>query len=235
MKILIGCPTSDYHKYCLKEYIEGLKSFTYPNFDVLLVDNSKNNNYTEEIKKYNINVIKYPYTESARDRIINSRNLLREKFLKGNYDYFFSLEQDVIPPKDIIERLSAHKKEIVSGVYFAEKNLVGEKFSQKILLPVLYDFVKDKDGKDIPENMRFFREDELNNGLKEVKASGLGCILIHKKILENIKFRYDKDGFDDVFFCQDARAKGFKIFADTSIICKHLIKNRPWNCKDIKK
>ena len=233
-KILIGCPTSDYHAYCLKEYIEGIKALTYPNLDILLVDNSKEESYIKKIKEYDISVIKSPYVESARDRIINSRNLLRQKFLEGDYNFFFSLEQDVIPPKDVIERLLAHKKEIVSGVYFAEKNLISESFHKKILLPVLYDFVKEN-GKDIPDKMRFFGGDELDGSLKEVKTAGLGCLLIHKKVLKNIKFRYEKDGFDDVFFCQDLRAKGFKVFADTSVICKHLIKKRPWDWKDIRK
>jgi len=233
MKILIGCPTSDYHAYCLKEYIEGIKALSYPDADILLVDNSKDDKYIEEIKKYGVKAIKSPYVESARDRIINSRNLLIDKFLEGNFLFFFSLEQDVIPPKDVIERLLAHKKKIISGVYFAEKNLTEGDFHKRVLLPVLYDFVE-KDGRDVPDKMRFFREDELDGSLKEVKTAGLGCLLIHRSVLEDIKFRYEKNGFDDVFFCQDARAKGFKIFADTSIICKHLIKKRPWDWKNLK-
>ena len=51
MKILIGCPTSAHKKYCLKEYINSIKSLTYKNFDVLIVDNSENDKYFNEIKK----------------------------------------------------------------------------------------------------------------------------------------------------------------------------------------
>jgi len=40
-KILLGCPTSDYKEYCLKEYVKSVKTLDYPCYDILLVDNSK--------------------------------------------------------------------------------------------------------------------------------------------------------------------------------------------------
>jgi len=68
----------------------------------------------------------------------------------------------------------------------------------------------------------------------EVGACGLGCVLIHKDVLKKIKFRFDKkyEGFDDIWFAYDAFNNNFKIFADTSIKCKHLIKG--WNWEGIK-
>lgn len=102
MKILIGCPTAAYKSYCLKEYIKGIKNLTYKNFDVLIVDNSKSNDYYDEIKK-ELPCVKDNWFESARDRIVHSRNLLRKKVLDENYDYFLSLEQDIIPPKILLK------------------------------------------------------------------------------------------------------------------------------------
>jgi len=49
MRILIGCPTSDYKEYSLKEYLEGIKNLTYKNFDLVLVDNSKNDYYFNKL------------------------------------------------------------------------------------------------------------------------------------------------------------------------------------------
>ena len=102
MKILIGCPTSEHKSYCLKEYIEAVKKL---NCDVLLVDNSECEEYYNKIKSLGVNVIKDRYYKKARNRIVSSRNLLKEHCLKNGYDYLFSLEQDVIPPLDVIERL----------------------------------------------------------------------------------------------------------------------------------
>ena len=92
VKILIGCPTSDYKSYCLNEYIEGLKNLTFK-ADFIIVDNSKTDEYITKIKELiedikNFKVIKdTEWFEGAKDRIIHSRNLIREMALKENYDY----------------------------------------------------------------------------------------------------------------------------------------------------
>ena len=78
-RILVGCPTSFHKEYALEQYAESIKSLTYPNYDILLVDNSKDDVYFKRIKKLSLPVIKGPWFESARDRIIASRNILREK------------------------------------------------------------------------------------------------------------------------------------------------------------
>jgi len=140
-RILVGCPTSFHKEYCLKEYAESIKNLTYKNFDVLLVDNSKDNGvYIEKIKELGLNAIKGLYFEGAMDRIVASRNILAQKTIKEDYDYFLSLEQDVIPPKDIIEQMLKSEKKIITGVYFNHNNIDGE----IKLIPLVYKIVEDK-------------------------------------------------------------------------------------------
>ena len=79
-RILVGCPTADVKDYCLEKYIKAVKSLTYPNYDVLIVDNSEDNNYLEKIKKH-LPVIKAPHEENVKDRIINSRSCFNVKDL----------------------------------------------------------------------------------------------------------------------------------------------------------
>ena len=69
-----------------------------------------------------------------------------------------------------------------------------------------------------------------NSGLIRVDYCGLGCVLIHKDVLSEVEFKIQqpRKGFDDILFCQDALNKGFEIFADLSVKCKHLFINRPW-------
>ena len=50
-KILVGCPTSFHKEYALEQYAESIKALTYPNYDILLVDNSKDDVYFKRIKK----------------------------------------------------------------------------------------------------------------------------------------------------------------------------------------
>ncbi|MBI2105752.1 hypothetical protein HYT56_02860 [Candidatus Woesearchaeota archaeon] len=220
-KILVGCPTSDYHEYALKEYAEAVKNLTYKNYDILLVDNSKDDSYLKKLKSFGLPAINGPWYESAKKRIITSRDILREEAIQGNYNFLLSLEQDVIPPKDIIENLLKHKQDIVSALYFMPNNTS--------LIPMLAIKEKNQYGY-VPFNYA----DKNNNTIK-VNYAGLGCILISRRVLEKIEFRIDeKPGFDDWFFCKDAEKEGFKIFADLSIKCKHLIKNRPWDWSQLK-
>lgn len=221
-KILVGCPTSEHKSYALERYAEGLKSLNYDNFDILLVDNSKTDEYYKKIKSLGIPVVKGPYYEGAKQRIVDSRNILRQKVLDEGYDYFFSLEQDVIPPVSIIQRLLEHNKEIITGVYFTyQKNKEGIDLG---LAPVLWK----KSGK---SGLKVMSEQEVTTPrIIEVGACGLGCVLIRRKVLEKIKFRFGKEyeGFDDIWFAYDAFNNNFNIFADTSLKCKHLIKGWSW-------
>lgn len=250
-KILVGCPTSGLYEFCLDEYVKAVKSLTYKNYDVLLVDNSKDDNYKKKIQAKGLKSIKGPYFESAMKRITESRNLLRKYFLENNYDYLFSLEQDVIPPKDVIEKLLKHNKKIIAGIYFMPIKEEPNKIKFK---PVLWDFPTEEqwqatledpfmkkkidEKKATKEDMRrqFTAEEVKESKVIEVKTSGLGCILIHKDVLEKVSFR-NKPGvkcFDDVYFCIDARSNNFKVYADTSIKCEHLFLKKPWHWEDLK-
>ncbi len=226
-KILVGCPTSDYHEYALKEYAEAVKNLTYKDYDILLVDNSKDDSYLKKLKVAELPVVKGPWHEEAKERIVNSRNILRQKVIDDNYDYFLSLEQDVIPPEDFIEKILRHKKRVVTGIYF--NYITGKEGIE--LAPVVWSRLN------MEKEERFFlRPDQLNKGLLKIAVSGLGCVLIHRSVLEKIKFRYEKQypAFDDIFFGLDCKDNNIGVYADTSITCKHLIKNRPWSWKNLK-
>ncbi|MFH1210843.1 MAG: hypothetical protein V1645_02910 [archaeon] len=215
IRVLVGCPTSDLKAYCLKEYSDAIKSLTYKDYDILIVDNSKSQAYSKKMKSLGLNVMKDEWNENARERIVKSRNIIREKAL--NYDYLLSLEQDVIPPRDIIERMLEHKEKILTGIYFTYKE------EGKTLVPLLW--VKGDGG------IRNLTEEEaMQDKTMEAEAAGLGCMLIAKEVLEKVKFRYEKESnsFDDMWFCQDVKEKGYSIAADTGIRCKHLIKKWSW-------
>ncbi|MAG77793.1 hypothetical protein CL616_00335 [archaeon] len=227
-KILVGCPTSFHKDYCLKEYIQGLKGLTYPYKDILIVENSKNDDYLSLIKNFEIPVIKGQWFDGAIERIITSRNILRKKVLDEGYDYFLSLEQDVIPPKDIIERMLQHRKKVISGIYFANNKFEDGKVR---LIPLAYKLINKE-----TQTMRPLEANELwdNPGLYPIVSAGLGCVLIHRSVLEQIEFRSENQNFDDRFFFIDCYDKEIEIFCDTTIKCKHMI-NRPIPWAEIKK
>lgn len=226
-KILVACPTADHYRYCTDDWINAVKSFSYKDLDILLVDNSATNDYFNEFSK-KVPMIKTSRIENLKELVARDRNVLREKVLNENYDYLLSLEIDVIPPADLIERLLSHKKDIVSGVYYKPYNLTVKQDGKLVkkavkIFPLLWQSV-DK------ESVRQLTSSEIEDPkLIEVAISGLGCLLIHRSVLEKVKFRVnlkESPACDDVWFCHDVRELGFKIFADTSIKCKHLLKGK---------
>jgi len=235
-KILVGCPTYDSKAYCLSEYANAVKSLDYENYDILLVDNSEAKGYYEKIKSLGLEAWRLEEKGLPQnERLAFCRNVLRKLTLE-NYDYFLSLEQDIIPPKDIIKKLLSHSKKIVSAVY----SIVMDNGKP---MPLLWRFLEKEEMEGLVEknpglkyeidgikqnNPRFCKRFEMEElpqkRLIKIAACGLGAVLVHKDVFKKIMFRSrgGKEAYDDMFFCQDAFSKGFEIFADTGVICEHL-------------
>ena len=226
-KVLVGCPVSDYHEYCTDEFIESIKTLSYPNYDVLLVDNSKDDRFYNSIKD-KVPIVKGKYFPSIHNRLVYNRNMLRQKALDEDYDYFLNIDQDVVPPRDMIEKMLNHNKNIVTGVYFNPWERNGE----KRILATIWICARNDPKKLVPIKQDLVAGDNLI----KIDSCGSGCLMIHRRVLEKIKFRYDLsegEGVDDVFFCQDAKKEGFEIYADTSIKCKHMLLGRTWCWNDL--
>ena len=123
------------------------------------------------------------------------------------------------------QRAGRASAEAASAVYAAQSQLVGHVGALELAWAALEnaDWIRLDTGShgdwwvwgDEPEPPRVIR----------AVATGLGCILIHRSVLEKVQFRWDqsKPGFDDMFFCRDAQLDGtFKLWADTGIRCGHL-------------
>ncbi len=240
-KILVGSPVNEMYDYCIKDYADAIRSLSYSNYDILLVDNSKDDSFYNKLKSIRIPVIKGKYFEEPRDRMVYCRNLLREKAINENYDFFLNIDQDVIPPKDIIERFLEHKKRVITGIYFNYRKFTPQKIGGREgtrygdLFPTVWGFTSKK------EVMRQLREDELTGKLIQIASCGSGCLFIHNSVLKKINFHYSKEHdhkeknyfvFDDAYFCKDLMELKIPIYADTSMICKHLIKEKGWTWAD---
>ncbi len=236
MKILIGCPTYSRYRYCVDEWLERVKEIINHSkeheIDYILVDNSKEDDFFNELKQ-KANIVKSPYFNDVKQRIAYSRNLLRQKVLDEDYDYFFSLEQDVIPKKDILEKLLKANKKIISA-YYSKPVLVGLKDKETgeihnafLELALIWLKVKEKNRvkRALPQQVK-------NKGISEVGGFGIGCALISRNVLKKIKFKFieNKKAFDDLLFCEDAENNGYQLFLDSDIQVKHL--HKPWTEKE---
>jgi len=156
--------------------------------------------------------VQYEVLAVAGADVAVARNLLASDF-QG--DYIFFIDDDVLAPMDAIQKLMAHDKDVVSGLYFAR---------QEPHFPQLFR----KNKKDPKRYDSIF---DIKEELLEVDACGAGCMLIKKEVFEKLKkpyFQYIPAGEDtprkgeDFFFSEKVKEAGFKIYADTSVVCHHM-------------
>lgn len=159
----------------------------------------------------------------------HARNQACIRCLEGGYQWLFSLDSDVVAPRDTILKLMSRGFPIISGVYCRRSPPHG--------LPVAI-----KNGSWLnplppPQVM-------------DVDLVGAGCLLIHRSVLERLPpqrplegktwfdWRVDCQGIknpdgslrfhqgmclsEDFTFCVHAKNHGIPVKLDTSIMCKHI-------------
>lgn len=238
-KVLLISPVSDKKDYILPKWFENVLSLSYYNMDILLVDNSKNKSHADTIvKEWGINTIWYdPKDKSAQEFITDSQNILREKFLEGDYDFAFSLECDVLVPHDIVNYFMTYRYPVHNILYF-----VREYWRRTLCFQICTDYVSA--GKkifrsvlpDFMDGLMLLKGDQVNVSNAKLGrwlqgfAPGIGCTMISRDVLEKIPFRVDakiqRGAFSDTFFHLDLLQKGIDDIVDTRFLVQH--ENTGW-------
>lgn len=109
-RILVACPTHECKEYAWPEWLDRIRSLTYPCYDVLVADNSPTddfyNRHKEEVPIIRVSGDSRP--EMWLDRLCRSMAAIQERFLAGNYEFWMNVEADVVPPIDVVETLMRH-------------------------------------------------------------------------------------------------------------------------------
>ena len=230
-KVLVGSPICKWYDYCFDEFSDRLKELSYPNYDLFFVDNSKGEDFFNKVKVKGVNVQKSEHLWGVRDMVARDHNTIRQKALDGGYDYLLMLDQDVIPPKDVIEKLMSHDKDVTSALFFGHHQINGE----SKIMPFAWVFSK---GEVDWDNTGYLVESEIwDPQVFKIAFAGMGCVLIKREVLEKVQFRYSKemDAWDDRWLGVDVWANGFEYWLDNTVKCKHLYKDRPFDYWDLKK
>jgi len=228
-KVLAFTVTYSGKDYCLDEFIENIQKFTYANYEHIVIDNTNDNGeYTQRLKDkfepLGMKVYHVNRGENSREALAKSQNLAREIFLKGDYDYLFSLESDIFPKPNIIDVLVSHGMDIVGGLY-----MLGFEHNDTRTPCITINWFNEKTrtwGTRLLPPEKFM--EYLNQGVKEVAAGGMGATLIYRDVVEKVPFTYipGLKGHSDVYWCNDARKLGYVISVDTNVLCEH--KNSDW-------
>jgi GT2 family glycosyltransferase len=145
----------------------------------------------------------------------NARNHCVQKFLEGNADYLFWIDDDILPPANCLEKFLTADKDIIGAAAFAMK------YENEVGYPY-------------PVTLRYNDEKKYvvhyGQGIEECDATGGACVMFKRKVYETVErpyeFQYYKNGtlaltcdFDVFQKCQKA---GFKLFIDFSLVCDHI-------------
>lgn len=223
-KIMVACPFSYRKDYCIEDYFNNVKNFTYPNIEYYFVDNSFDPSYHLKLMAkygFEIDYVSPKYLPSTI-YMCSSMKKIRDRFLKSDCTHLLLNECDVFPPIDVIEQLLAHDKLIVGCPYFIGfgDNMKLEQFN-----------IDRAWGKYTSVNVTDYRKDFLQHTgeLKRKDTIGFGCILIKKQVLEDYTFYPDvlNKVHCDSTFAMDMFDKGIDILCDEYILCTH--RNHDWS------
>jgi 2-polyprenyl-3-methyl-5-hydroxy-6-metoxy-1,4-benzoquinol methylase len=150
-----------------------------------------------------------------------ARNAIAEAALTTACDYLLMIDDDHVidtfgtggptSDYDFLRKLIEHDVDIVGALYWQREGNCN---------PVaMYRTGGEKEG------YRFLREDELAHSLQEVDVCGGGVMLVKVDVLNQLPFPYFAPEFEwgtDIQLCRAAKAKGFKVYLDSSIEIGHL-------------
>lgn len=233
-KVLVATTIYEGKDYIFERFWNNLKNLTYPNYEILIVDNSKTKKYYSKLKRMGVPVVHTKRGANSREAHAKSLNKIREHVLKGGFDYWLSVESDLIPPIDIIQRLMKHDKDSVGCMY----NIGYADSTTEPPRPCLFVTQVDEVAKSI--STRNLTAEEgfgiFGKGVIPIHGCGIGTCLIKRHILVKIPFQFntevDRIMHSDVLFYMDMHNMGLKNHVDTDIIIPHF--NSNWNkVKDV--
>lgn len=229
-RILVAAPVWEEHSYIIERYLRRIKNLSYPNYDILLVDNSKNIEFFKYLLARRIKVLKSLWSPNPLERITLARNYIINYLLEHKeYKYVFFIDTDTIIPKDGIEILLKHKKDLVGFLCH-----MGFKKKVPCVLKSGHIIYHGRRGL----NYYTWKEIKKMKNLVKVYATSVGCLLVHRKIFEKgVRFRYTPfiNVGEDLWFFSEVNAYGFQFWLDKSIRVKHYNKDRSKRFKEVVK
>lgn len=136
------------------------------------------------------------------DAVKKQREFFRKLAIDIGASHLMFVGADTIPPLDALPRLLVHNVPYVSGLYYS-RNIEGKNTAIA--------WVNGDDQQTFLDN----------KGLTEVDGVGNDCILISRGVFTQFSYLDWVQSDDDYPVCNLLKEKGYKIYLDTSIICKH--------------
>jgi len=146
-----------------------------------------------------------------------ARDEMAKTAIQNDCDYLFMIDDDMISPNDLFEKLYASQKDIIGPLAFTRN------FPHK---PVIYSCVA---GWDNVSQCEYFTNYAVmkypKDTLVQVDAIGFGAVLIKTECFKKMPAPWfmnpNKTG-EDINFCYEANKYGFKTWVDTRLKLGHV-------------
>lgn len=221
---MIGCPCRD-RGWILPKYLEYIRSLDYPKDRIILcfIYNDSTDDTLNHLVRFqekhqaeykdiiivveNHNQVKDERVHSIRLKIYDSlaklRNSLLDFAVKMNVDYLFSVDSDILVPKNALQDLIDSNKPIVSAQIW--NDLAGR-----------YPNVLIKKGDRIVHYLDFPK-----NSTFRCHTTG-AVYLLDKDSFSRCRYKFDKQG-EDIGFCTNAEKLGIQVWCNSSVYCNHIM------------
>lgn len=183
-------------------------------------------------------------TETKYLNCSNARNEAKAKALDRGQEWFVSLDSDVVPPVDFLERFAVSietfgpggkKMEIIGGWYPQKAIFKALFWNEKTQQREMMDFRRYVAGRwTAPDTFSNYISVRKNEWAPSSQVP-LGCCLMHRSILELTEFRsgFDRSAIDGhtgqkialgecLEFGLQAEKLGSDIFMNSNVVCRHV-------------
>lgn len=146
-----------------------------------------------------------------------ARDEMAKTAMISNCDYLFMIDDDMIAPDDLFEKLYAAQKDIIAPLAFTRN------FPHK---PVIYNCIEGWDT--VTQTEHFTNYAVMNypkDQLKQCDAVGFGAVLIKVDLFRKMPMPWFMNPFktgEDINFCYQAKKHGFETWVDTRVKLGHV-------------
>ena len=209
-KIMIACATYSGSEKYLDAYLEGIKSQTYTEYELVFCDNSADDVYSEKLKKLGFIVLRSSHNINIDIALEQAYNTLREYFLNNQFDAMWIVESDQVPKKNALEELVKVDKMVVGCPYLLNKN------NDHVCVH-----------HPTTEQIFSWREFELFSNKKKIVrvwGCGHGAVLVKRKVIDEVKFRIEekRHASPDTFWYIDLKEKHIPVYCMPKLFSEHL-------------
>jgi len=163
--------------------------------------------------------VEYEFFWASVGRVLTplARERLTEWAIKTNMDYMLMIDDDMICPMDLFEKLVRHNVDVVAPLAFMR---------MAPHMPVIYRL---DEGYDSMSNMNYYVTEVIKNypknRLVECDAVGFGAALIKVDVVKKMSkpyFMSTTSTGEDLWFCKRAKEIGAHVYMDTGVKLGHM-------------